>query len=254
MAAALKMFLFFAVLSVSNTAFSQKTVETHYINADGDTVKTKTEARYYYVVQTNGKSRISFKYDTSDLMLSETYYRKDKVSTTTRDSGWWTFGICREWYPSGQLKFDGKYVFGQLHDTLTTFYPSGALRRKDVYFKDSLLLGQCYAQDSSKIAYFPYQEQPEFKGGQRKMFEFLANSVKYPKKSREDGVEGTIYVGFVVNKTGEIVDIKIRRGVSPELNAEAVRVVKLMPKWKAGKQDGELVRVAYTLPIKFQLN
>ena len=67
------------------------------------------------------------------------------------------------------------------------------------------------------------------------------------------GVEGTIYVGFVVNKVGEIVNIKIRRGVSPELNAEAIRVVKLMPKWKAGKQDGELVRVAYTLPVRFQL-
>ena len=125
--------------------------------------------------------------------------------------------------------------------------------RHDVYRLDTLVKGQCYAPDSSEIAYIPYKEQPEFKGGERKMFEYLGNNVRYDKEARESGIEGTVYVAFVVSKTGEIEKVRIWRGVHPSLDVEAVRVVKSMPKWKAGKQEGELVRVRYTLPIKFRL-
>ena len=254
MKVALKSSLILLILSLSTTVFAQKTVNTYYFNANGDTVLTKAEADSWKIVQTNGKNRIATEYDSSGVMRSETYFRKDlSPSPPLGDSTWWTFGRFREWYPSGQLKVEGTHVVNHLHDTLKTYYLSGILRRKDVYFKDTLLLGECFAENSSKITYFPYKEQPEFRGGLQGMFQYLSENIKYPPVAQSKEIEGTVYVGFVVSKTGNIEKIKVRRGVHTLLDAEAVRVVKAMPKWKAGKLDGELVRVAYTLPVRFQL-
>jgi TonB family protein len=243
----------FLAFTLSTNTFAQKKVETFYFNSNGDTVKTKAEASYYRVVQTNDKRRIAIKYDSSDFKLEEISYRKDKSRTGEGDSVWWKYGSFREWFPSGLLKVEGSYIFDRLHDNLKTYYQNGIVRRNDIYYIDTLRQGHCYAQDSSEIAYFPYQENPEFQGGQAEMFKYLANTIVYPEDSRRTNVEGMVYVGFVVNKEGEIVDVKIKRGVSKLLDKEAIRVVKSMPKWKAGKLDGELVRVAYTLPIKFRL-
>jgi TonB family protein len=238
---------------VLTNALAQRKVETFYFNTNWDTVKTKAEASHYRVVQTNGTRRITMQYDSMDLKLEEISYRKDNPRSGVGDSVWWRYGSFREWYPSGQLKAEGQYLFDRLHDNLKTYYPNGVLRRNDMYHIDTLLQGHCYAKDSSEIAHFPYQENPEFQGGLNEMFKFLSENVKYPEGSRLKSVEGTVYVGFVVDRTGNIVDIKIKRGVSKLLDKEAMRVVKSMPKWKAGKQEDELVRVAYTLPIKFKL-
>ncbi len=96
--------------------------------------------------------------------------------------------------------------------------------------------------------------EPEFNGGQEAMVKYIQNEVKYPKNAANEGVEGTIYVGFVVSKYGEITEANVMRPVHPELDAEALRVVRLMPDWKPGMKDGKDVAVRYTLPISFQLN
>jgi TonB family protein len=249
----LKITFLLMTLSFSVSIFAQKKVDTVFLNASWDTVQTKAEASRYRVIQTNGKFRITLLFDSLDMKLEETAYRKDKSVITPSDSVWWRYGSFREWYPSGQLKVEGSYIFERFHDNLKTYYPNSALKRHDVYYLDTLRQAHCYAPDSTEIAHFPYQEPPEFNGGQLEMFQFLGNNTVYPKSSRESGIEGTVYVGFVVNKLGEIVDVKTKRGVSKLLDREAVRVVKSMPNWKPGKQDGELVRVAYTLPIKFKL-
>ena len=251
-----KILLILSTFCFATIIFAQKKVETFYFDADWDTVKTKAEAHHYRVVQSNGKQRISTtfdKTDSADVKRSETMFRRDKSATVVGDSVWWKYGLSREWYASGQLKEECSFLFDRLHNDLKTYHPNGALRRHDVYRLDTLVKGQCYALDSSEIAYIPYREQPEFEGGQQQMFRYLANNVKYNRTARETGIEGTVYVSFVVSKTGAIENIKIRRGVHTLLDAESVRVVKSMPKWKAGKQEGELVRVSYTLPIKFEL-
>jgi TonB family protein len=244
----------FFVFGLATNTVAQKNIETFFFNAADDTVKTKAEARYYRVVQTSGRRRVTARYDSTDLKLEEMSFRKDKSQSGSGDSVWWRYGGFREWFPTGQLKVEGNFIYDRFHDELKTYYPNGVLKRKDVYYIDTLREGHCYAQDSSEITHFPYQENPEFIGGQAKMFQYLGNSVTYPKESREGGVEGTVYVGFVVSKTGDIENIKIKRGVSKLLDNESLRVVKAMAKWKPGKQDGEFVRVAYTLPIKFKLD
>ena len=85
------------------------------------------------------------------------------------------------------------------------------------------------------------------------MFRFLGKHLKYPKREKEFGVQGTVYLEFVVGKKGEIKNIKIKRGVNEALDKEAIRVLKAMPNWQPGKQHGKPVCVRYSLPIKFLL-
>jgi len=101
---------------------------------------------------------------------------------------------------------------------------------------------------------FWYVEQlPSFPGGENEMYKFLGNNIVYPEYSKEANIQGKVFLQFVVRADGEITDIKILRGVSPEIDAEAIRVLKLMPKWIPGKQNGRNVSVYFKLPINFAL-
>lgn len=97
------------------------------------------------------------------------------------------------------------------------------------------------------------EEMPEFPGGNLEMNLFLKKNILYPFKELQNGISGTVYVSFIVEKDGSITDVKIIKGVAggPGLSREALRVVRLMPNWSPGKQGGKLVRTIFTLPIKF---
>ena len=97
------------------------------------------------------------------------------------------------------------------------------------------------------------EEMPQFPGGEQEAMKFLADHVKYPLSAQKAKVEGRVIVQFVVGKDGSILNPKVVRSVNPELDAEALRVVGIMPKWNPGKQRGKAVAVTYTLPISFYL-
>ena len=107
-------------------------------------------------------------------------------------------------------------------------------------------------EEEQKV-YNRVEEPPQFPGGMEALIAHIADNLKYPKAAKEAGVEGTVYVSFVVSEEGSCVDEKILRGIHPACNEEAMRVVSTMPKWTPGKQKGKAVRVQYTLPIKFAL-
>ena len=96
------------------------------------------------------------------------------------------------------------------------------------------------------------ENMPTFPGGN--VQRWIAKNVKYPVIAMENGVQGKVYIQFVIEKDGSISDVKVIRGVDSSLDREAMRVVKAMPKWKPGKQRNKPVRVSYTLPINFQLS
>ncbi len=98
------------------------------------------------------------------------------------------------------------------------------------------------------------EEAPEFPGGLKACMKFLSDQIKYPQISQENGVQGRVIIQFVVNADGTIVDPVVVRGVDPYLDKEALRVIKLMPKWKPGKQRGKAVRCKFTQPVLFRLN
>ena len=97
------------------------------------------------------------------------------------------------------------------------------------------------------------EEMPEFPGGTAELQKYLATSVRYPVIAQENGVQGRVYIQFVINQNGEVTNAVVLRGVDPSLDKEALRVVQAMPKWKPGKQRNRPVRVSYTVPINFVL-
>jgi protein TonB len=96
-------------------------------------------------------------------------------------------------------------------------------------------------------------EMPEFPGGYDMLIRWLSRNVKYPDDARTNGIQGKVYVQFVVDKTGLITHTKVAREVFPSLDQEALRVVNNMPKWKPGMHNGFPVRVSYTVPINFKI-
>ncbi|MBR5698480.1 MAG: M56 family metallopeptidase [Prevotella sp.] len=97
------------------------------------------------------------------------------------------------------------------------------------------------------------EKMPEFPGGQEALMNFLQKNVKYPKEAMDKGTQGRVVVQFVVGKDGSVTNPKVVKSVSPELDQEALRVVKMMPKWQPGKQKGEEVPVRFTIPVSFML-
>ena len=97
------------------------------------------------------------------------------------------------------------------------------------------------------------EQMPEYPGGMRAGLEFMARNLRYPAKAQEAGKQGRVIVQFVVRKDGSLSDFKVLRPVDPWLDAEAIRVISTMPKWKPGMQDGKPVSVKFTLPVTFML-
>lgn len=97
------------------------------------------------------------------------------------------------------------------------------------------------------------EESPKFPGGDKAMYEFLSKNIRYPEMAAQNNIQGRVTVQFVVEKDGSIGEVKVVRGKDPDLDKEAVRVVKSMPKFIPGKMNGQAVRVWYTLPINFKL-
>ncbi len=97
------------------------------------------------------------------------------------------------------------------------------------------------------------EEMPSYPGGDMKMYEYLGKNIKYPQIARESGIQGRVFVNFVVEPDGSVSNVKVLRGIGGGCDEEAIRVVKSMPKWKPGKQRGKAVRVSYTLPVVFKL-
>lgn len=97
------------------------------------------------------------------------------------------------------------------------------------------------------------EQDPEFPGGVEALYKYIQSNIKYPQLAKENNITGRVFVTFVVEKDGSVSNVKAARDIGGGCGAEAVRVVKSMPKWKPGKQRGKAVRAAYTLPVNFTL-
>lgn len=106
----------------------------------------------------------------------------------------------------------------------------------------------------SDMVFQHVEKVPEFPGGYAALIKYLKKHLKFPNIAKENGIQGRVYVNFVVNKTGHISDVKILKGVDVSLDREAIRVVQQMPVWTPGEQRGRAVNVSYNLPINFALN
>lgn len=121
------------------------------------------------------------------------------------------------------------------------------------YQMDRVECARLIEQNDADGIYLPYASNPEFPGGLEALVEYLSNNLKYPDEARTNGITGKVYLRFTVEKTGTIGDVIILKDIGGGCGEEAVRVVKSMPKWRPGMQNGKPVRVWYGLPITFNL-
>ncbi|MBK8846478.1 MAG: TonB family protein [Bacteroidetes bacterium] len=117
---------------------------------------------------------------------------------------------------------------------------------------DNSLVDEVKVIDETPQIFTIVEQMPGFPGGEEALIKYISSNFRYPAMERENNITGTVYLTFVVRPSGEVSDIKVLRGVNggPNLEKEAIRVVKSMPKWKPGKQNGKEVSVQYNLPVR----
>ncbi len=108
-------------------------------------------------------------------------------------------------------------------------------------------------EEVEPIAFAVVEDKPVFPGGDAALMKFIADNTKYPEIAKENGIQGRVFIQFVIDKVGNVTKVTVAKGVDPYLDAEAQRVVKMLPKWSPGKQRGKPVPVTFVVPINFKL-
>jgi len=139
----------------------------------------------------------------------------------------------------------------------------------DMEIEDEIEIDVEADQDTEVEEYIPVEEEeeeeeaqiftvvesmPSFPGGDAARIKYLNENIKYPQMARESGIQGRVFVTFVVERNGAVTDVRVLRGIGGGCDEEAIRVIKNMPKWNSGKQRGKAVRVQFNMPILFKLN
>ena len=164
------------------------------------------------------------------------------------------FGQWTSWYSSGQKKYEGTYATGKKTGTWLAYYETGELRMRIDCDSSNIKKRTFYAKAGHEIEYTgAIEEVAQYDGGEEKMFRFIQQNVQYPNEAKEKNEQGSVYVSFVIMIDGSVTDIKIIKGVSDSLDAEAVRVIKKMPNWIPAQRYGIPVQSRCTLPITFRL-
>ncbi|MBN1650767.1 MAG: energy transducer TonB [Bacteroidales bacterium] len=128
----------------------------------------------------------------------------------------------------------------------------------DIDFDEDVAMDEFqFVQEEEEIEeqhiFLVVENMPEFPGGEAAMYKFIGKNIEYPRMAKESGISGRVFVTFVVERDGSVTDVQILRGIGGGCDEEAIRVIKMMPKWTPGKQRGKPVRVQYRMPIKFTL-
>lgn len=142
--------------------------------------------------------------------------------------------------------------------TLTSVMPDGKEVSKTVNVADLQIVDdpvepENQEEDMDKKVFTAVEKSPVFQGGDNAMWQYVNKNIRYPEECAERNIQGRVTVQFVVEKDGSVGDVKIIRGVDPQLDGEAVRLVRTFPKFEPGTMNGEPVRVWYTFPVNFRL-
>lgn len=143
----------------------------------------------------------------------------------------------------------------RLISSMPTWKPgrrNGQLTKVSYTFPINFQLAGNLAVDTSEI-YVIVDEMPEFPGGMLECQKWIAMNIKYPLRAMQNGITGRVFITCVINKEGNVENVEVVRSVSPDLDAEAVKVISNMPTWKPGRQNGQLTKVSYTFPINFEM-
>jgi len=224
--------------------------DTVFYNANSDTVKSLRLATTYEIISRSGAApseELKEKYTKAGQKIAEDHYyingkKKERI------------GQSRRWYDDGKIKSLIAYSDDKMNGGCKTYWENGQLKRNDAYEDGKFRTGNCYTAKGADTIHYDYEITPEFKGGASEMMKYLQKNIKISEKSKEDYVHGKTYIKFTINEDGSISDVSILKGSGEkEFDNEVIRVVKEMPKWNPGKQDGIPVKVHFMIPIFIRL-
>jgi len=241
----MRSYLIIILLLPTTLLFCQDTL---YLDKEFNKVNYSDSAYYYSVVQhdhVNANSAIVNTYFKSGQIYFNKYYSNYKEGKLD--------GNNKEYYENGRLHKTIDYKDGVVNGQLLTFWNNGKPKRIDNYKDGKLTRGKCFNSDGKEIAYCDYFVMPKFQGGQDSLTNYLTKEIQYPKEAKKYGIEGQVIVAFVVEANGTISKIRVIQSIDKELDAEAIRVIKNMPNWEPGLQDGIAGRVEFHLPLNFKL-
>jgi TonB family protein len=154
---------------------------------------------------------------------------------------------------TGRLEEEGAYASGAKEGKWLDYYENGKVKHEEMYQAGELVQGTYFNEKGESFTYnaYDYEAMPEYPGGMPALSNFLRSQLKYPKEAKKRNIGGTVFVGFVVDNTGQVKDVKVVKGIGFGCDEEAVRVVAAFPPWNPGRQRGQAVSVRYALPIRF---
>ena len=232
---------------------------TPFFGMKTTTSRMATERIYGYVTfNMKGKDFRLPVYQSQDLMQTEGYADYLFFPFTDETNGDETYGGGR--YLDLRIPKEGDSLiidFNKAYNPYCAYNPlySCPIVPAENHMDIPVIAGIKYRKkeaSNSKVV-TKVEVMPEYPGGYEALIQFIRKNLTYPKSARREGVDGTVYVQFIVGADGSISDIRTLRGVSPDCDREAERVIGLMPNWKPGKVDGKDVAVSFVLPIKFKL-
>lgn len=163
-------------------------------------------------------------------------------------TGKWT-----SYFDNGSIECEGKYKADHKKGKWIWYYDNGNIRSIEKYRYGNYTKGEFWTIEGKPSTVDEVMVNPQYPGGVDALLSMLSENVTYPDAAEEKAIQGRVYVKFVISKEGDVEDIKTLRGVHPLLNEEALRVVRLFPKWTPGTFHGQLVRVSHSLPINLTL-
>jgi protein TonB len=241
-----KKFFTFLISLFTGIVFGQ---DTTFFDMEGNQIKSLATCHHYEIIERDAS-------DTNKVVL-RAYFKSGQMKSLTNYNPYSKKklnGKFQEWFENGQIRKDMEYKDDNYDGNLLTYWENGQLKRKDSYKYGKLLEGKCWNAKGKEVKYFDYEVMPVYAGGEDDLVRYLGKKIYYPQKEKKDGIEGTVYIQFVIDKDGSVTNVRVLKGVSEGLDEEAARIVQSLPKWSPGFLDGDPVKVSFVLPIKFRLN
>lgn len=216
--------------------------DTLFFDEDGN--NTKQEYAFYYKVLTVEK----------ELHIERTYYKNHSlrsISHFMQGPLAKKVDTSKSYYQNGQLNWIISYNEDSEIQDLKQFHKNGQLKRAEFYKRGKFVRGKKYNSGGRRVKFSRFEQAPTYNGGYERMITYLNRTIRYPKTARDQNIQGTVLVSFIVTKEGTVSKAKIIRSVHPILDEEAIRVVCLMKQWVPGRVNDTKINTQVSIPINF---
>lgn len=232
----MKKLLALFVLLFSVNFYSQKKV---YYTENFKELRTAEAATYYSIYEDSkeGTTRTTYFIDGT----KRNYDQFSNLKKSIKD------GVSITWYKNGNKEKESFYVDGKMDGLSNLYHENSQLKRTENYKNGEFIDGKCFDENGTEITFFPYYVQPEFPGGIKEFYKYVATNFKISNITK-----GVMKVEFIVGVDGTLKDFKIIQWLNHDMNTEALRVLNNSPLWIPGKVDGKIARVKFSIPITFR--